>query len=349
MKWRENELLSKYTTFRIGGPARYFVEVESVKDMKEAVAFAKEKRLPIFVLGGGSNVLVHDEGFPGVVIASRIGGMDFQNVSEEQVEVVAGSGVVFDDLVLESVNRKLHGLVNLSIVPGTVGAAPVQNIYCYGTAVSDTIKWVEVLEPDGTIKKISNNDCAFGYRESIFKHGEARSYIILRVAFLLSHKGEPVIKYEKKDISKYLQAQEIEHPTLSDMRNAIIVIRESKLPNPDEVGTAGSFFKNPIISMNKLSRIQKDYPDIKYYTLENNMVKVPAGWLVEHVSKMKGVLHGDVGASPKHALTLVNVGNASAHDVVSFANTIIDSVQEKTGITLEPEVCFIPEEKFLKE
>ncbi len=338
----ENILLKDHTTFRIGGPARYFVVVKSVEELREAITFAQEKNLAYFVLGGGSNVLISDAGFSGLVIKNEIMGIQENILDTNTTEIIVGAGENWDAFVAYAVSHGLYGIENLSLIPGTVGAAPVQNIGAYGVEIKDTIQWVEVFDAqENMIKKFTNQECEFEYRDSVFKKVEYKKYIITRVCFLLKKNG--VVRADYKDIANYIEshALNISELSLKLMREIVIDIRTNKLPDVKAVGTAGSFFKNPIISQEKYNELKIKYQDMPSFPAANNNVKIPAAWLLDKLCGFKGYRDGDVGVYQNQALVLVNFGNASAQDILSLAEKMIACVKEKTGIELEKEVQII--------
>lgn len=336
---RESIELKEFTTMKTGGSARYFFAVKNTEDVKEAVFFAKEKNLPIFVLGGGSNVVISDEGFEGVVIKMEIKNIEFKEIDKNTSIVSAGAGVEWDDLVEKTVNKNLYGLENLSLIPGTVGASPVQNIGAYGVEAGDVILYVEVLNVETmSIKKISNKECLFGYRDSLFKTKEGKKFIILSVAFKLKKDGE--LNMEYKDIKDYFKINKIK-PTLKSLRRAIVEIRKSKLPDINKIGTAGSFFKNPIVSKNKIEEIIEKYSDARYFPDKKGFFKVSAAWLLDNVSGCKGVCVGGACVYEHHALVLINKGGATTKEIIFLSDKIIQDVKNKTGIVLEYEVNII--------
>lgn len=342
---KENISLKEFTTMRTGGSARYFFCVKSVDEVEEAVLFAKEKGISFFVLGGGSNIIVSDEGFSGVVIKMEIKGLEFVENSKEEMRVISGAGVEWDFLVEKTVDRNLYGLENLSLIPGTVGASPVQNIGAYGVEVKDTIAWVEVLDTETMkIKKIMNKECLFGYRDSFFKFAKGKKCIILKVAFDLKKNGEFKIDY--KDITEYfLDLSEEEggdiEPSLKMLREAIIEIRTNKLPNIKQIGTAGSFFKNPIVSEVKVQELLKTYPNLKYHFVSDNTFKLSAGWLFDKVGGWKGVRRDGVRVYEKQALVLVGCNGTTTKKILSLAIEMQNNIKEETGIDLEFEVNII--------
>ena len=353
---QENVSLAPFTTFRIGGAARFFVQARSVAEIEEAVAFAQRAdgrgELRIFILGGGSNVLVSDLGWDGLAIK-----MELKGIAEEDekdfVRIIAAAGEEWDSFVRYTVEeRALCGLENLSLIPGTVGASPVQNIGAYGVEAKDTIEWVEVFDPAARhIEKLSNAACRFGYRDSIFKH-ERKNNVILRVAFALRKNGRPLIGY--KDLKNHF-ANASGTPSLREVRDAVIKIRAKKFPDLSKTGTAGSFFKNVVISRNDHEELLKQYPMMPSFPIgapdgvqdmvqakpAKPMVKVPTAWIVDNVCGFKGVRRGDVGVYENQAIVLVNFGNGTAQEVKNLADEMTVSVKRKTGITIFPEVEFV--------
>ena len=341
MNIQENVLLAPFTTFRIGGAARFFVQVKNIAELKEAVGFAKEKNAPIFVLGRGSNVLISDDGFAGLVIKNEIKGI----VEEDAVRLIAGAGENWDNFVKFTVEEKgLYGLENLSWIPGTVGASPVQNIGAYGAEAKDTIEWVEVLNPTTLkIEKLLNADCQFGYRDSIFKH-ERKNNIILRVAFLLKKNAKLSVDY--KDLQKYFEERK-SVPSLCGVRDAVVEIRKAKLPDTAKIGTAGSFFKNQTISKTDYQKLLEKFPTMPAFPVNEKIVtgqeqvKIPTAWILDNICGFKGVRRGEVGVYENQALVLVNFGKGTAKEVKNLADEMVACVKEKTGITISPEVEFV--------
>ena len=335
MKAKRNIILASLTTLRAGGPARYFFSIKNMEDLKESVVFACEHGLPIFVLGGGSNVLISDKGFDGVVIKMEIDGIEFKNIENKKVRVIASAGVNWDTLVEKTVNKNLYGLENLSLIPGTVGAAPVQNIGAYGVEVKDTIEWVEVFDTETRgIKKLTNIDCIFGYRDSLFKKESGRRFIIIRVAFVLKLNG--VINTSYKDLSEYFNSNE--KPTIKEARKAIIKIRTRKLPDIKNVGTAGSFFKNPIINTEDVARIKNSYPLAPIYMSSKGKAKLSVAWLIDEVGKWKLVREKNIESYGKQPLVLVNHGENNAQELFNFAQKIKKDIKQKININLDFEV-----------
>jgi UDP-N-acetylmuramate dehydrogenase len=347
---REKISLRDLTTFRIGGPARFFCEVYSEDDLVQAISFAEETcEGRFFILGGGSNILVNDAGFSGLVIHIKISGMHFaDDTSKIEARVIAsvGAGEMWDAFVAESVRRALYGTENLSWIPGTVGAAPVQNIGAYGVEVASVIASVRAYD---TEKKefisFTNEACGFSYRDSIFKRAKnsrgQTKYVITQVSFILSKMSSLNMAY--KDVQHFFEINKISpvSASLPDMRAAIISIRKNKLPDIAKVGTAGSFFKNPIISAKKYEELKSKYPELPGFPEKNGHIKVPLAWIIDKVCGYKGISKGSVGTFQNQALVIVNTGNASFVDVASFAAEIMEQVKIKTGIIIDPEVQYI--------
>ncbi len=331
--------LKPFTTFKIGGEARFFCRVKNTDELLEALIFARKEKVPFLILGSGSNILLSDDGFPGLVIKMEITGIKYQK-KEKSVEVSVGAGENWDAFVAETVEKNLHGLENLSGIPGTVGAAPVQNIGAYGVEVKDFISWVEVFDTkELKTRHLSKEQCEFEYRSSIFKTPKGKHFAITRVGFLLHTK--PNLKLHYRDVAEHFNRKNIAKPSIYEVREAILFIRSGKFPDLNVVGTAGSFFKNPILSKKRFDALIKMYPDMPFFPESYGRVKVPLGWILEHVVGVKGKREGDVASFEKQALVLVNFGNARSHEVYNFARNIEREVKEKTGIDVEWEVQWV--------
>lgn len=324
--------LAPYTTFRIGGPAEFFVSVSSVAELRDAVSWAKERALPIAVLGGGSNVLIADEGVKGLVVRMDIGGSVYEE-RDGTVAVRAGAGMSWDALVGETVERGLWGIENLSGIPGSVGGAVVQGIGAYNQAVGETLESVEVFDCHaGELRSMSREECAFEYRDSFFKHDDGR-HVVVSATFVLSEGGAPNLAYRD------LAALNLADPTPTDVRNAVLQIRHGKFPDLAEAGTAGSFFKNPILPQTEAAALAASYPGMPLFDMpETDGVKVPLGWILDRVLHLRGARVGDVCAYENQALVIVNTGSASARDVDAFVRNIEQKVFDATGIHIEREV-----------
>jgi UDP-N-acetylmuramate dehydrogenase len=337
MKILENVSLAEYTTFRIGGNARFFVVVKNEAEVREVLAFAREKQIQFFILGGGSNILVSDKGFDGLVIKMESKGIKFDQQGNDVI-VTAASGEVWDDLVSKTVKENAWGIENLSLIPGTVGAAPVQNIGAYGTEVMHVIESVRAVDQaTGNEKIFSNRECNFSYRESIFKKPENRNWIILSVSFRLSKIPKPNLSY--KDLREYFK--ERQNPSLSQIREAVIAIRQSKFPDLTRIGTAGSFWKNPIIEKPHFEKLSATYPGIPSFPASENKVKVPLAWILDNVLKFKGFEMGKAGLYAKQPLVLVATMGSTESDVKMLAKHVSKAVYGATHIEIEPEVQFI--------
>ncbi|MCX6753883.1 MAG: UDP-N-acetylmuramate dehydrogenase [Candidatus Nomurabacteria bacterium] len=265
----------------------------------------------------------------------EIKGFEILNDTDEYVDIKVGAGEIWDEIVGKTVGMNLSGLESLSAIPGTVGASPVQNIGAYGAEVKDTIQEVEVFDiKDGKISIISNKDCKFGYRDSIFKNEAKRKYVIIGVTYRLK-KSIPIIP-DYPGVKKYFIENNINNPALKQIREAIISIRSEKLPNPKENPNVGSFFKNPIVLNEVAYKIIEEFPNAKFFALKDDLTKIPAGWLIENAG-LKGESFGNVSVYDKNALVLINIGNATSKDIIKARNEIIKIVKDKFGITLEQE------------
>lgn len=338
----ENIPLKHLTTLKIGGEARYFCIVKSFDDLREAIGFAKKLKVHIFVLGGGSNVLISDGGFGGVVIKMALKGITFyEDGSHTKVKVAAGEG--WDDFVDEVVHKGLWGVENLSGIPGTIGGAVVQNIGAYGAEVSSAVESVEIFDSSVMEKRIiSAEQCRFGYRESLFKRSDGRNYVITEVTFRLSKNGSPNISY--KDLQKYFSELNAPKLGLKSVREAVLKIRAEKFPPLNQYGTAGSFFKNPIVSDSSFANIRKNFPEMPNFPTSRGKIKLPLAWILDKVCSFRGRKMGHVGLYDKQPLVLVNFGEATAHEVSVFADKVAADVKNKTGVEVEREVQTIGED-----
>lgn len=340
MNIKENIPLKNFTTFKIGGLAKFFVDVIDEESLKETVDFAKSKKLPFFILGGGSNILVSDNGFNGLVIRMNMKGISYDDDGNKTV-VTGMAGVLWDDLVKDVVEHKLFGLENLSAIPGTVGACPVQNIGAYGAEVKDTIVKVRVFDAkENKFRDLTNIECGFGYRTSIFKKAKYKHLIIVSVSFALSKNS--ILNTEYKDLKNYFTVKNIIEPSIEEVRKAVIEIRGGKFPDLKTIGTAGSFFKNPIITKTEHKELIKKYPTIPSFDAPNDMVKVSLAWILDNACSLKGFTKGSVGLFKNQPLVLVNLSDATSEDVRLFAEEIVKIVFEKTNISIEPEVEYVP-------
>jgi UDP-N-acetylmuramate dehydrogenase len=346
MDFQENICLGPMTTLRVGGPARYFAESKSAEDARIAVEFARSRDLPIFVLGGGSNVVIADSGWPGLVLKVGIATLEKSTEGNTVIFEVA-AGMDWDKFVAVTVAENCAGLECLSGIPGSVGATPVQNVGAYGQEVADTIESVLVLDrKDMQVRELCKEACGFAYRQSIFNTDSRDRFIILRVSYRLTPEGQPQIKYA--DLQKYFSGW-TSTPTLSETREAVRQIRASKgmliRPGDDDCRSVGSFFKNPVLTQSQLQDIQHRAAarnlNVPSYPALAAHHKISAAWLVEHSGFARGYTEGAVGISRKHALAVVNRGRARAADIVAFQEQIRERVDQVWGISLEPEPVFV--------
>ncbi len=334
MDIQEGVQLKDHTTFHIGGIADFFIRVSAIDELKEAVQFAHERSLPITVLGGGSNMLVGEQGIRGVVIKIEIIGIRYESVGEHDVLVHVGAGVVFDAFVEDTITQGYWGLENLSAIPGTVGATPVQNVGAYGVEIASRIESVQVY--DTKHKKeiiLLAKDCTFGYRTSLFKTEVGKQYIITGVTFALTRVPRPHIEYA--DLRKIFENT---IPTQREIRAALIEIRGNKFPDWTKVGTAGSFFKNPSVSKEQYAALRTLHETLPAYENEDGTMKIPLGFVIDKIIGMRGVRVGDVGTYEAQSLVIVNYGSATAKDVDTFARDIEKKVFDTIGISIEREV-----------
>jgi UDP-N-acetylmuramate dehydrogenase len=334
---QENISLKQHNTFGIEVSAKYFVRIEQEEQLVELFSIERFRSIPKLILGGGSNILFTKD-YDGLVVFINIKGIN-HDVSGDVVQVTAGGGEVWNDLVQYCVTRDFAGIENLSLIPGTVGAAPVQNIGAYGVELKDVFQECVAFDTYNKEYKIfGKEDCRFDYRDSLFKSVDKDRYIITSVSLGLSM--IPMINTSYGAIEQELKTQEIHSPSIQDISNVVSKIRVSKLPDPSTIGNSGSFFKNPIVNVDFFVQIQSDFVDIVYYPINKNKVKIAAGWLIEQCG-WRGVKEGDTGTWKNQALVLVNHGNAKGSDIYDFSEKIIASVSSKFGIVLEREVNVI--------
>jgi len=329
--------LKNYNTFGIEAKAKQFVAVHSIDELKTALEnHATEKK---FILGGGSNMLLTQD-IDSLVIHIDLKGKKILKEDDDFVWVESQAGENWHEFVLWTIDQNFGGLENMSLIPGNVGTTPVQNIGAYGAEIKDTFVSCEAMEiTTQKMKSFSKEECRFGYRESIFKHEVKDKYIITSVIFKLTNRNHK-ISVEYGDIKAELAKNNIEKPSLKDVSNAVITIRNSKLPNPKELGNSGSFFKNPILSREQFLKVQEQFPDVKHFDISETEVKVPAGWLIEH-SGLKGYRKDDAGVHKNQALVLVNYGKATGQDILSLSKYVQKTVFDKYGIAIEAEVNVI--------
>lgn len=343
---RENVLLAPLTTLGVGGAARYFVEAATEAEVIEAVAFAHSRDLALFVLGGGSNVVIADAGFDGLVLKIGVMGVSHFTPPRGDMTFVAGAGCDWDAFVAQTVEANCAGLECLSGIPGTVGGTPIQNVGAYGQDVSESITEVRVLDLQlREIVTLSNAECGFAYRSSIFNTRERGRYVVLRVAFTLRPNGRPTLRYA--DLEKHFVGRSGE-ATLQEVRDAVREIRHRKamliVPGEEDAHSAGSFFKNPVVPQaffeELAARLASEQFVLPSYPATAGCRKIPAAWLVEHAGFAKGYTKGRAGISRKHALAIVNRGGATAAEIIALKDEIQAGVLQKFGIQLQPEPVF---------
>lgn len=339
---QEHIPLAPMTTLGVGGPARYFTEAGSEAEIAEALEFVRARSLPLFVLGGGSNVVVADAGFAGLVLKVGMQQLAMESLSPETV-VTAEAGLEWDTLVAAAVESNAAGLECLSGIPGTVGATPIQNVGAYGQEVSQTVREVRTLDLHSLKgRTFTNSECGFGYRSSRFNGVDFGRYIILSVSFRLTTNGKANLSYA--DLEQCF-AGRTGPPTLAEVRQAVRGIRHRKamliVPGEEDARSVGSFFKNPIVSQSTCDQLTTRLAargwTLPNYSAQNGMRKVPAAWLVEHAGFHKGYSRGQAGISSRHTLAIVNRGGASAAEIMALRDEIQSRVQQEFGIQLQPE------------
>ncbi|WMN06505.1 UDP-N-acetylmuramate dehydrogenase [Marivirga arenosa] len=340
LNFLKSESLRSYNTFGFSAVADLLIEINTIEEFQLLLESKEWKENSHLILGGGSNILLTDD-FHGLVVINKISGIKKVAEDDETVTVKVGGGVNWHEFVLFTINNDWGGLENLSLIPGTVGAAPMQNIGAYGIEIKDTFENLEAVNLEsGEIESFNTDACKFGYRESVFKHKLKGKYLIVSVSFRLHKKNFHKLSLEYGVIRDVLEQRDINKPSIKDVSNAVIEIRESKLPNPAEIGNSGSFFKNPIIDSFQFEALKEQYPSIPSYELESGQIKLAAGWLIEKAG-WKGYEENGVGVHHKQALVLVNHGQGRGRDILNLAKKIQSSIQSKFGIELSPEVNFI--------
>ncbi|MCY7347026.1 MAG: UDP-N-acetylmuramate dehydrogenase [Pyrinomonadaceae bacterium] len=341
-----NVSLAEYTTLKIGGRARFFVSAKSESEVIQALDFADTNDLKLFILGGGSNILIADEGFDGLVLQIALKGVSIVKEKGESVYVEAAAGENWDEFVAFCIGKNLQGVECLSGIPGLIGGSPVQNVGAYGQEVSETIVSVRCFDKSvSRIVELTNAECEFAYRASVFNSSEKNRYIVLAVIFALQLGGAPKIVY--RDLQNYFVGQK---PDLAETREAVLKIRAEKsmvldAQDPNSK-SAGSFFKNPIVSRENLAKIEKrartiGFEAVPFFEIDENNVKIPAAWLIEKSGFDKGFEFGNVGISSRHTLAIINRGGATAQDVIGLKNFIQAKVQQRFAVELQPEPIFV--------
>jgi UDP-N-acetylmuramate dehydrogenase len=330
---QENEPLDRRTTLRVGGPARFWAEIQREADLHEALAWARQANLPLFVLGGGSNVLADDAGFPGLVLHMANRGVTLQEAGSGIARLIAEAGEDWDGLVAYAVEQNLAGWETMALIPGTLGGAVAGNIGAYGAEIKDTLEWAEAINlRDGRLARLSRADCQMRYRHSFFKTTEGRSWVVVRASFLLHRGAPPKVVYP--EVRARLSTPQ---PTLAEVRHTVIQIRQAKLPDWKTVGTAGSFFKNLLLPPADYERLRRQYPELPGYPEPEGHIKVPLGYILDKICGLRGHARGRVRLHERQALVLVNEGGTAA-DIVTLAREVADRVLKTTGLAIEWEV-----------
>ena len=330
-----NISLKQYTTMKLGGEARYMATADSASDVVSLYRNARKENLPIFVLGGGSNVITHDEVFEGIVLLNKIKGFEIIAETDETTDVKIGAGEVWDEVVEKAIGLGLQGIEAMSGIPGTAGAAPVQNVGAYGQEIADTLISLEAYDSKtDTIVTISADECDFSYRNSIFRDKEKGRYCILNITLRLN-KAEPKPPYYAS-LQKYIDENDIREVNLSVIRVAVLNIRSEKLPDPAELPSAGSFFKNALVEKWKLEELQKEYSDIPNYAMSDGRYKIPTGWLIDKAG-LRGYRSHGIRVYEKNALVLVNDSATGYDDLAAIREEIVQIVFDKFGIKIEQE------------
>ena len=328
--------LQKHNTFHIDAKADKFIEYTTVGDLKRILASAEIQKTPVLHIGGGSNLLFVAD-FKGIILHSLIKGIEITNETDDFIYIRVGAGEIWDEFVATCVEKGWGGVENLSLIPGEVGASAVQNIGAYGAEAKDCIGKVEVVElSSGEERSLTNAECCFSYRQSIFKSEYKNKYIVTYVTFKLSRCPNYNLEYGniKTELEKYPEIN------LSTIRQAVISIRRAKLPDPEVEGNAGSFFMNPVVTAEKFESLYKEYPEIPHYDAGTGLIKLPAAWLIDQCG-WKGRTVGHAGVHDKQALVLVNRGGATGSEIVELSEMIRTSVKNKFGVEIHPEVNFI--------
>lgn len=330
-----NISLKQYTTMKLGGETRYMATADSVGDVVSLYRNARKENLPIFVLGGGSNVITHDEVFEGIVLLNKIKGFEIISETDETTDVKIGAGEVWDEVVEKAIGLGLQGIEAMSGIPGTAGAAPVQNVGAYGQEIADTLISLEAYDSKtDTIVTISADECDFSYRNSIFRDKEKGRYCILNITLRLN-KAEPKPPYYAS-LQRYIDENDIREVNLSVIRVAVLNIRSEKLPDPAELPSAGSFFKNALVEKWKLEELQREYSDIPNYAMSDGRYKIPTGWLIDKAG-LRGYRSHGMRVYEKNALVLVNDSATGYDDLAAIREEIVQIVFDKFGIKIEQE------------
>lgn len=343
MQIEENVPLAPLTTIGIGGPARFFFRAQSVDELRSALRWARDENHPVFILGGGSNLLISDAGFDGLVIQLDLRGITVESEDRDFVMVKAAASEPWDPFVAHTVENGWAGVECLSGIPGSTGATPIQNVGAYGQDVSETIVRVETYDRNiGVVVWFTNWDCRFGYRSSLFKNYERDRYVVISVTFRLRRNGRAEVKYP--ELQKFIDERGVSLEDLQGVRDAVIAIRKRKGmvldANDPDTRSDGSFFMNPVLTLAQYGEFARRAPDAPHFP-SGDEVKLSAAWLIEHAGFTKGFTHGNVGLSTKHSLAVVNRGAGTAAEVVELVKMIQDGVRERFGVDIHPEPNFI--------
>lgn len=335
MKVVKNIPLKNLNTFGVDVKSKYFVEIYSEEELKRVLNSEEFPNQQKLILGGGSNILFTKD-FDGLVIKNSISGIKLLDEDSNKVIVEAGAGVIWDELVKYCIDINIGGIENLSYIPGTVGAAPIQNIGAYGQELEETFYELRGIYIDTCeIRNFNKSECSFSYRNSIFKNELKNKFIITSVRLKLNK--NPDVNFSYNPVKDEVENRNINHPTIKDIREIVIDIRKNKLPDPVEIGNAGSFFKNPVITKEKFKSLKEEYPNLKHFFVDEYNVKIPAAWLIEKCG-WKGKRIGDAGAHKIQPLVIVNYGNASGKEIYEISMMIKNDVKRTFNITLENEV-----------
>lgn len=336
---REHVSVASHTTLRIGGDAQFFCEAHTIEELREAIAYAHAEGLPLRIIGGGSNILCADGTLPGLWVRNSAVGFALHETDAGPL-LVASSGTILDEMISWTCEQGLWGLENLSGIPGTVGATPIQNVGAYGVEVSDRIAHIDIYDMKrGVSTRLSPDMCRFGYRHSWFKEGDGSGMIIESVAFHVSRSAKPVLSY--RELREHFSDVGSVQLTPQAVRDAVVAIRNRKFPDWHVVGTAGSFFKNPTIPREQFERLLERYPGLIGHDVGNGNIKVSLGWILDHVCGLRGVREGNVGLYHAQALVLVHYGGATCDEVNAFAKRVAADVAARTGIRIEREVTLL--------
>jgi UDP-N-acetylmuramate dehydrogenase len=342
MNIQQNIPLSQHSTMRLGGAAAYYTEVNDRHELTEVLGWADQYKLPVIMIGSGSNIIWKDEGFPGLVIVNKIMGFEEQFEDQENYYVTVGAGENWDSVVARVVDKGMTGIEGLSLIPGTAGATPIQNVGAYGQEISNTLMSVQAYDTQTKqLVNIQGFDCGFSYRNSRFKSTDRGRFFITSITLHLMHANPQPPFY--KALQGYFDEHQITNPTPQIVRDAVIAIRQAKLPDPAQVANNGSFFANPIIDAGQYAQLQADHPGIPGWPMDDGNIKIPAAWLMEDAG-FKGIHDKETGMAiwPVHSLVLVNEKAQSTAQLLQFRQKILDKIKQQYDITLEQEPELLP-------